>query len=228
MKRKDSEKERAQQLRKKGYSLKKIANKLQVSKSSVSLWCRELPEHEILKKEYKQKRLKQRKETESKKEQLKKIKIKVKVKIKDETIYNGRVYVRCPDGYEGKRYKHNFILKSRFLMEQKLNRTLAPNETVHHRDGNKQNDNPDNLEVLNLKEHSRLHGIKQKRYVLLQCPSCKKIFERERRKTHLVKDTKLTFCSRICIGKFFNQERRSNPKLIEKAIQQNIIKEYIK
>lgn len=49
--------------------------------------------------------------------------------------------------------------ESRLLAAHKLGRPLAPNEQVHHIDRNKWNDSRDNLEVLDIAEHARLHGM---------------------------------------------------------------------
>ena len=46
--------------------------------------------------------------------------------------------------------------------EEKIGRALLPGEVVHHVDGNKQNNNLDNLEVLpNQAEHARQHFKKE-------------------------------------------------------------------
>jgi len=45
----------------------------------------------------------------------------------------------------------------RVLMENMLEKYLTYNEIVHHKDGNTQNNNLDNLEVLTRSEHTRLH-----------------------------------------------------------------------
>ncbi len=49
----------------------------------------------------------------------------------------------------------------RLLMEQHLERTLTFNEVVHHKDGNKSNNDLDNLEVMTRSEHTRLHMREQ-------------------------------------------------------------------
>lgn len=46
----------------------------------------------------------------------------------------------------------------RIVAEQKLGRPLRPGEVVHHRDGNKLNNSPENLEVLpSQADHARIH-----------------------------------------------------------------------
>lgn len=52
------------------------------------------------------------------------------------------------------RKKH---LEHRYIMEQHLGRELTRAEDVHHRDGDKLNNDIDNLRVMSKKDHTRLH-----------------------------------------------------------------------
>ena len=45
----------------------------------------------------------------------------------------------------------------RAVMERILNRTLQPNEVVHHRNGDVTDNRPENLELLTRAEHTSLH-----------------------------------------------------------------------
>lgn len=47
----------------------------------------------------------------------------------------------------------------RTVAENKLGRKLLTGEIVHHKDGDKWNNSPDNLEVVTQAEHMRLHGL---------------------------------------------------------------------
>ena len=47
------------------------------------------------------------------------------------------------------RYKN-----SRKILEKKLGRKLKPSEECHHKDGNPDNDDPQNLEALTIHEHN--------------------------------------------------------------------------
>jgi hypothetical protein len=45
-----------------------------------------------------------------------------------------------------------------YLMEQHLGRVLEQGEVVHHIDGNKQNNNLGNLDIMTVAEHNKCHG----------------------------------------------------------------------
>ena len=51
------------------------------------------------------------------------------------------------------------VKKHRFVMEGILGRPLKPSEDVHHKDGNKANNNPSNLELIDHKTHSKISNI---------------------------------------------------------------------
>lgn len=51
------------------------------------------------------------------------------------------------------------IDEHRYIMETVIGRPLHINEIVHHKDGNKLNNDPDNLEILDRADHARLHNM---------------------------------------------------------------------
>lgn len=190
------EKEEVLRLRKQGIPVKVIATQVGVSVGSVSLWCKELPEHFDFVHNY----IEKRKELKHKKILEKVITKKLE---KYETVYNGRIYIKPPKDYSGTRYtKHGFILRARYVVEQYLGRYLTSEESVHHKDGNKFNDAISNLEVLSKSEHAKIHAKRGRTLVQLECPNCGKVFEIEKRKTHLANSNrkKSTYCSRKCVG----------------------------
>lgn len=65
------------------------------------------------------------------------------------------------DGYVYLRVHHSTeITEHRKVMEDVLGRKLLPDEVVHHKDGNKQNNDPNNLQVMSPSEHSSYHARK--------------------------------------------------------------------
>lgn len=95
--------------------------------------------------------------------------------------------------------KRGYVLLHRVIMENYLGRLLNSNEIVHHKDGNKHNNTLSNLELMDSKEHNRMHSSKGRNIIKLVCPFCGKIFFREKRQ---IKNGKHTFCSRSCNGKY--------------------------
>ena len=59
--------------------------------------------------------------------------------------------------YEIEEITGNKIYVHRKVMEQKLGRKLQPDELVHHKDEDKLNNNPGNLELTNRSLHAKRH-----------------------------------------------------------------------
>ena len=59
--------------------------------------------------------------------------------------------------------KSKAVPHHRLVMECVLGRLLGPMETVHHRDGNRANNDPANLEVLTRQAHGHAHAEQSRR-----------------------------------------------------------------
>lgn len=124
-----------------------------------------------------------------------------------------------------------YVFEHRIVMENKLGRLLLPNEIVHHLDRNKKNNVESNLEVLDSKEHNRLHGLAQGVYTCkLKCPNCHTIFERPFRLAFQTLPRKFgCFCTRSCSGKFSREEQVNGlSEEMQFSILENLIEVYNK
>ena len=67
----------------------------------------------------------------------------------------GYVYIYTPG--HPRATKAGYVMEHRLVMEEQLGRTLESNEVIHHKDGDKKNNVPENLEVLTRSEHVSVH-----------------------------------------------------------------------
>ena len=77
-----------------------------------------------------------------------------------------------PDGYLLIRIKKKYRLAHRHIMEEHLGRKLMRKEQVHHINGNRADNRIENLMLLGIKEHSKLHAISKRKRVIIQCFIC--------------------------------------------------------
>lgn len=68
----------------------------------------------------------------------------------------GYVYTLCPSHPRARKGGH--VKRSILVAEQILGRFLERGEDVHHRNGNKSDDRPENIQVLSHAEHAGLHA----------------------------------------------------------------------
>lgn len=71
-------------------------------------------------------------------------------------LHSGYVYVIAPKNHPRPTNKR-YIKRCRLVMEKTLGRYLDGKEQVHHKNMDRSDDRPENLEVMLLSEHNKLH-----------------------------------------------------------------------
>lgn len=95
--------------------------------------------------------------------------------------------------------KKGYVYSHRVVMEQVLGRFLDSSEIIHHKDGNKLNNDPSNLEVLTASQHSKTHKATGRHPdIELTCDGCGTEFKREWRNRPALKKSASVFCSNKC------------------------------
>lgn len=70
------------------------------------------------------------------------------------THTNGYIVIRKPN--HPKANRKGYIYEHRFVAENKIGRILKDDEVAHHLDGDKKNNNQDNIVVMKVSDHARL------------------------------------------------------------------------
>jgi hypothetical protein len=83
----------------------------------------------------------------------------------DRKILNGYVMIRVPESERPGRYP--FVQEHRLVMEKMLGRRLLPAEEVHHKNGRKDDNRPENLELW--RQSHQPKGVRADDY---HCPGC--------------------------------------------------------
>ena len=92
--------------------------------------------------------------------------------------------------------KNGYVLYHRIVVENHIGRLLTSDEIVHHKDGNKRNNNIDNLEITTISNHAKYHMLERGRiYAKIKCPNCETIYVKRKRDCI---DKRQYCCSRKC------------------------------
>lgn len=84
------------------------------------------------------------------------IKLHDKAPERGQFIHAGYVYVIAPEEHPRKTNKR-YIKRSRLVMEDIIGRYLEKHEQVHHINGDRSDDRPENLEITTLSSHNKIH-----------------------------------------------------------------------
>lgn len=124
--------------------------------------------------------------------------------------------------------KNGYILEHRIIMENHLGRILNPNEVVHHINEDKKDNRIENLQLMLVGEHERLHGKKAgRKYAEFICPECGKNFIIPENKSCIVKNSDYTCCSKQCRGKFSRRiQLYGRTYEVELAISVNLVRQF--
>lgn len=122
---------------------------------------------------------------------------------------------------------HGYVQLHRVVIENHIGRYLSVGELVHHINGNTSDNRIENLELSTSKEHPK-HHYTGANHVEFCCPECDTIFTGAKGKTHLIKPSEITFCSRRCIGKYTPKLKIMSLEKRRDIARRSIIKEFIK
>lgn len=114
-----------------------------------------------------------------------------------QNVHGYRAYIlKMSDGTTQTQFEH------RLVMETLLGRDLSCDEVVHHKNGNKQDNRPENLEILLRGDHASIHA-EDAPTVDVTCVVCGVIFNRLAReeRNRVKKGRRGPYCGKVCVGR---------------------------
>ena len=108
----------------------------------------------------------------------------------------------CVPGHS-RAWSNGYVYFHLLVAEQCIGRPLGKSEFVHHVDGNKCNNSPENLQVVTRSEHSALHH-KDSLCAVVGCSTCGGAVKRLGKLVGKGTDGKVfgNFCNVLCQGRF--------------------------
>ena len=117
------------------------------------------------------------------------------------------ILVKAPEEYPVKKYRGRYCYEHYLVYWENTGELPKDGEIIHHINHDKHDNRFENLKLENEKEHvskhTRARGIKMIEFI---CPSCGKVFSRQKRETSFSKGTRVDYCSRHCALKLQGKE----------------------
>lgn len=110
------------------------------------------------------------------------------------TSGGGYIEIHNPNHHRAR--ANGYVFEHIIVAEKKIGRRLLGCECVHHKDGDKKNNSPDNIFVLKRADHSSMHGKEKCKKVKIICLVCGEVFFVK--KSHA---PKRKTCSKSCAAK---------------------------
>lgn len=114
---------------------------------------------------------------------------------------NGYVEIFLPEHHRAR--KNGYVFEHILVVEMWLKRHLKPNEQVHHVNKIKTDNRIENLQVVDIAEHARLHAKERRKGEYLKCVVCSKEFYRK--PSHV---SKAKCCSLKCVGHYTHLKKK--------------------
>jgi hypothetical protein len=120
--------------------------------------------------------------------------------------FNLEGYLACTVIYDNKERKT--VLQHREILEKKIGRVLNSHESAHHKNGNKRDNRPENIEVLTRSVHASIHH-KDIEWVTIACTYCGNQFRKQAKeeRARIKKGRAGPFCGKACMGKWFRESQ---------------------
>lgn len=127
--------------------------------------------------------------------------VNVKIKSRYENTKSGYIKLYLENG--------KVVDEHRYIMSNHLGRELDSNETVHHKDEDKKNNEIQNLEIISPSKHAYNHNIGTAKYITIKCSHCNENFSKLLReyKCKTKKGQIDFYCNRTCMASDFGRGR---------------------
>lgn len=105
------------------------------------------------------------------------------------------IMIIAPNDYPGKLYRNKYIYEHHYVWWKYKNKIIEKGFIIHHKNHNKHDNSIENLEILSIKEHNKLH-IRKTKLIELVCGYCNQKFDRKlaRYKQDIKSGSKKFYC----------------------------------